>query len=173
MSHNTLVSEKMFLTLNEHFNYEMYSAYTYLSLASTCYEMKWKGAGLWFHWQFNEEHSHGMRIFDYILEKHGRAVIEGVKKPVIEVDSLLACFQIAFKHEQLVTKRINKIVAQALAEEDFGTFEFMQWFLAEQRREESSVDDVVDRLEMAGDNMAALLAIDESLRAHVLQQRAN
>ncbi|MEM9425056.1 MAG: ferritin-like domain-containing protein, partial [Spirochaetota bacterium] len=90
-----------------------------------------------------------------------RAIL--LKKPVIKAHSLLECFQVAFQHEQAITKRINKIVAQAFEEKDFGTFEFMQWFLAEQRKEESSVDDIVDRLEMAGDNVAALLAIDERL----------
>lgn len=163
MSHNTLVSDGMFATLNEHFNFEMRSAYTYLALSAACYEMKWRGAAYWFHQQFREEHEHSMRIFGYIVEKHGKALVEGVEKPEIQARSLLECFQVAFQHEQAITKRINKIVSQAFEEKDFGTFEFMQWFLAEQRREESSVDDIVDRLEMAGTNMAALLAIDDRL----------
>ncbi len=163
MTHNSLVSEQMFSTLNKHFNFEMHSAYTYLALSASCYEMKWHGAAYWFHQQFRQEHEHGMRVFEYIVEKHGTAVIEGVKKPEVKAGSLLECFQLAFEHEQLITRRINNIVGQAFEEKDFGTFEFMQWFLAEQRKEESSVDDIVDRLEKAGDNVAALLAIDERL----------
>ena len=163
MAHNTLVSDKMFATLNIHFNFEMDSAYTYLALSAACYDMKWHGAAYWFHQQFREEHEHGMRVFEYIVEKHGKVMVEGVKKPQPQVNSLLECFQLAFQHEQSITKRINEIVGQAFDERDFGTFEFMQWFLAEQRREESSVDDIVDRLEMAGDDIAALLRIDERL----------
>ncbi len=163
MSHNTLVSDKMFAVLNEHFNFEMHSAYTYLALSAACCELKWHGAAYWFHQQFREEHEHGMRVFEYIVEKHGKAIVKGVTKPEIKASSLLECFQVAFQHEQAITKRINSIVGQAFEERDFGTFEFMQWFLAEQRKEESSVDDIVDRLEMAGDNVAALLAIDERL----------
>ena len=164
MAHNTLVSAPMFQTLNEHFNFEMNSAYTYLALSAACFDMKWPGAAYWFHQQFREEHEHGIRVFEYIVEKHGKAIVESLEKPKIEVESLLECFQVAFDNEQKITRRINNIVAQALEEKDFGTFEFMQWFLAEQRREESSVDEVVDRLERAGDNVAALLSIDQDLR---------
>lgn len=167
MAHNTLVSEPMFKTLNEHFNFEMNSAYTYLALSAACFDMKWPGAAYWFHQQFREEHEHGIRVFEYIVEKHGKAIVESLDKPQIQVASLLECFQVAFDNEQKITQRINSIVGQALEEKDFGTFEFMQWFLAEQRREESSVDEVVDRLEMAGDNVAALLSIDQDLRQRV------
>ncbi len=163
MGHNSLVSKEMFASLNEHFNFEMNSAYTNLALSASCHEMKWHGAAHWFHQQFIQEHEHGMRVFEYIVEKHGKALVEAVQKPEVQPGSLLECFQKAFEHEQVITRRINAIVGQAFEEKDFGTFEFMQWFLAEQRKEESSVDDIVDRLEMAGDNVAALLAIDERL----------
>lgn len=173
MKHKTLVSEKMFNTLNEHYNFEMYSAYTYLALSSACHQMGWKGAAHWFHEQFREEHEHGLKIFEYILEKHGDVKIEGIKKPEINVSTLLDAFRIAYDHEQLVTEKINSIVAEAFEEKDFGTFEFMQWFLTEQRQEESSVDDIVDRLEMAGKCNTALIAIDEKLLSRAIVARVS
>lgn len=163
MKHKTLVSAGMFTTLNEHYNFEMYSAYTYLALSSACHQMGWKGAAHWFHEQFREEHEHGLKIFEYILEKHGDAIVEAIKKPKIAVSSLLDAFRIAYEHEQLVTEKINAIAGAALDDKDFSTFEFIQWFLKEQRQEESQVDDIVDRLEIAADNKNALISIDDSL----------
>ena len=59
-------------------------------------------------------------------------------------------FEEVLKHEQFITSSINEIVAATLAEKDFNTNNFLQWFLTEQVEEEASVRTIIDKLKMVG-----------------------
>lgn len=57
------------------------------------------------------------------------------------------------KHEQYITASINEIVELTLAEKDYSTHNFLQWFVAEQVEEESSAQAIVDKLKLGGRNI--------------------
>ncbi len=62
-------------------------------------------------------------------------------------------FDEVLKHEQFISASINEIVETTLAEKDFATNNFLQWFVAEQVEEESSAQAIVDKLKLGGKNI--------------------
>ena len=66
-----MLSAKMQKALNTHLNEEFYSSYLYLSMAAYFEAKNLKGFANWFRIQTQEEHMHGMKFFDFILQKGG------------------------------------------------------------------------------------------------------
>ena len=60
------------------------------------------------------------------------------------------CFEKIFAHEIDNTNGIYKIVKMSLDEEDWATWNFMQWFVKEQTEEETMVMNMLDKLKIAG-----------------------
>ena len=69
-------------------------------------------------------------------------------------------FEEAYAHEQKVTKMIHDLVDLAGQEKDHASFTMLQWFVEEQVEEEASVDEVLKKIERAGDGAGALFMID-------------
>ena len=67
------------------------------------------------------------------------------------------------RHEQKITGLINKLVEVAMLEKDFATNNFLQWFVTEQVEEESNVEELIQKLEMIGDNKSGLYMLDNEL----------
>ena len=55
--------------------------------------------------------------------------------PTIEAATLGEMFQNIFEHEQVVTKAINGLAHSAFTTQDYSTFSFLQWYVAEQHEE--------------------------------------
>ena len=66
------------------------------------------------------------------------------------------------KHEQFVTASINSLYELALAEKDYKTQLFLQWFINEQVEEEENDRDILDTFKYI-DNNAGLLLLDKEL----------
>jgi ferritin len=72
-------------------------------------------------------------------------------------------FELTLVHERAVTAAINDIVDQALSEKDHATNVFLHWFVTEQIEEEATVNDILGRLRLFGDQGQGLLLIDNEL----------
>ena len=72
-----------------------------------------------------------------------------------------------FKHEQKVTGLINGLVDLSISENDHATNSFLQWFVTEQVEEESSADEVVQKLKMVGESSCGLFMLDRELGQRV------
>jgi ferritin len=93
-----------------------------------------------------------LKFIRYINERDGKAVVPAFMKPETDFSTVEALFQEVLKHEQFVTASINEIVALALEEKDFNTYNFLQWFVNEQIEEESSANAILDKLRLVGNN---------------------
>jgi ferritin len=56
------------------------------------------------------------------------------------------------EHEQFISGSINDIVAECMAENDYTTQNWIQWFVTEQIEEEASVRAIIDKLNLLGKN---------------------
>lgn len=121
------------------------------------------GFAKWMRVQSSEELTHGLKIFDFINDRDGRAVVAGFDAPPGNWQSPLNVFQDSYAHEQKVTAMINNLYAQAQKEPDYATLVLMQWFINEQVEEEKNAKLIVDQLKLAGDNGSALLLLDRDL----------
>jgi ferritin len=108
-----------------------------------------------------------MKFYDYINERAGRVNLMSISAPSAEWDSPLAVFEQVYKHEQKVTGLINDLVTLALAETDHATNNFLQWFVAEQVEEESSADEIVQRLRLLGEDRSGLFMLNQELGQRV------
>ncbi len=157
-----MLSEKMEKALNKQINAELYSAYLYLSMSSYFESIDLEGCANWMKAQTQEEMIHAMKIYDYVIERGGRVILDKIEAPKAEWDSALAVFEHAYEHEQLVTSLINDLMNLAIEEKDHATQIFLQWFVSEQVEEEASASAVVQKLKLAGDG-GGLFMVDREL----------
>ncbi len=151
--------------LNEQIKNEFYSAYMYLAMSSWFEDKALPGFAKWMRVQYQEELTHGLKIFDFIIDRDARALVHGFNAPPTEWKSSLDAFESSYAHEQKVTAMINNLYALAVKENDYPTIVLLQWFINEQVEEEKSVKLIVDQLRMAGDSATALLLLDRELGA--------
>jgi ferritin len=158
-----MLSKRMETALNRQIVAEYYSAYLYLSMSAYFESVNLGGFAKWMRVQALEELTHGTKIFDYVNERGGRVLLDGIEKPLLKWTSPLVAFQDAYKHEQKVTGMINKLVDLAIKEKDHATENFLQWFVAEQVEEEASADGIVQKLKLVGKEGGGLFMIDREL----------
>jgi ferritin len=162
-----MLSKTMEQALNGQVNAELYSAYLYLSMGANFAAQNWVGAAKWMRVQAGEELGHAMRIHDYVLECTSTAALDPIAKPPAQWPTLLAAFEAAYAHEQKVTGLINNLVAQARAEKDDATANFLQWFVNEQVEEEEHALGIVQQLRQIGDSKDAMFVLDRQLGLRV------
>lgn len=167
------ISQKMQDALNEQINAEMYSAYLYLSMSSHFSDVSFDGFANWMRMQAQEEMVHAMKIYDYLIEREGRALLKTIEGPSNEWGSPLEIFQEAYKHEHKVTELINNLVGLAMDERDFATNSFLQWFVDEQVEEESTASGIIDQLKMVNQSKEGLFMMDRELGQRVFTPPAD
>ena len=149
--------------MNEQIRNEFFSAYQYLSMAAYCESENLPGFARWMRTQAWEETEHAMKFYNFILDRNGRVVLQGLEGPLVDFGSPLEVFEQALEHEQKVTTMINDLYALAVTENDYASQTFLQWFVTEQVEEEKNAGDVVDTLKMIGDKSEALFLLDREL----------
>jgi ferritin len=131
---------------------EGYSSNLYLAMASWAETNGFAGVAQWLYIQSDEERIHMLKFIKYINERGGKAIMPAMKKPPVDYKGVEDLFKDVLKHEEFVTASINEIVALTLAEKDFNTNNFVQWFVTEQVEEEASVRTILDKLHLVGKN---------------------
>ena len=149
--------------MNEQIKNEFYSAYQYLAMAAYCESVNLPGFAQWMRTQSQEETEHAMKFYDFILDRNGRVVLQAIEGPVIEFGSPLEVFEQALEQEQKVTAMINDLYGLAVKESDYASQAFLQWFVTEQVEEEKNVRDVLETLNMVGDESESLFLLDREL----------
>lgn len=156
------MNDKIFKALNEQIKLEFYSSFLYLSIASYYENIPLEGFSKWFRKQSQEEQEHGMKIYDYILDRNLHVDLQAIDKPQVKFKSDVEIFTLALEHEQKVTKSIYNIYDMAVKEKDHATHVFLQWFITEQVEEEKNAQDNLDQIKLFGNDKAALLILDQN-----------
>ena len=149
--------------LNKQIELECYASFLYLSMASWCDKEGLESGAKFMNQQSEEERDHMLRIFHYISEVDGHALVPAVKKPPALFKSARALYEQVYKHEQKVTKAINDLVALCYKENDYSTLNFLQWYVEEQREEEALMRMVMDRIKLIGDGPQSLYYIEKEI----------
>ena len=127
--------------------------------------MNLKGIAAWFMAKQNEELTHGMLMYRYLIDQSATIALSAIAAPPADTEGVLTMFQRTLSHEREVTAAINDLVDQALSEKDHATHIFLHWFVTEQIEEESTLNDILGRLRLFGDQGQGLLMIDNELAA--------
>ncbi len=158
-----MLSDKMTIALNEHMNYEMYSAYHYAAMAAWFEDLGLFGMANWMYIQTQEEMSHAMKFFRYIIDSDARVELLAIGKPPQDWENPKQAFDDVLAHEKIVTKKIHELVDLSLKENDHATHNFLQWFVAEQVEEEAAADDICKQLKFVNGEAGATFLIDREL----------
>ena len=162
-----MISQSLSKALSEQVNAEYYSAYLYLSMSACADQAGLKGVANWLFVQAQEEMAHGTNIYQYILERGAAPSFGEIKAPPSDFSDVSEIFEEVAAHEQLVTQRINAIATMAMQEHDHACYQFIMWYVNEQVEEEASASDILNKMQMIGDNKGLLLNLDNELAARV------
>ena len=143
--------------INTQMNREFYSSFLYLAMAAYFESMNLKGFSHWMQVQAKEEHAHGMRFFDYLVDQQSRISMEAIEAPPAEWATPLAAFEHALGHEQKVTGLVHDLVELAMSEMDHATATMLQWFVKEQVEEEANTNEIVFKMKLASAEKGAVL----------------
>lgn len=168
-----MISKELLTKLNEQVNYEFYSSYTYLAMSAYCESIDLGGFANFFRIQAQEEVSHAMKLYDYIIQKGGDVILETINKPDSSFKDAVEVFEKGLAHERVVTKRIYDLVDVATEEKEHSTLGLLRWFVDEQVEEEDNFTTLLKKVKRSIDNPAALYMIDDELAQRVYTPPAN
>lgn len=158
-----MLSPAMENALNDQLKHEAQASFNYLAMASWAEQNKMEGASSFFMKHAAEENSHFLKVFDYINEVGAVSVVPSVEQPRHDFDNILQVCEVALEHERLVTSHIDQLVNLAIQEKDHATYDFLRFFVEEQKEEEVLFTKVIDRIELIGDGPQSLYYIDKEL----------
>ena len=165
-----MINSKLEEAFNDQINKELYSEYLYLAMKTKFMEWNLQGFVNWFNVQIQEEHAHGMGMFDYLDERGGKIDLRAIDRPEVKGNTPLEIFEHVLEHEQFVTSRINHLADVAEEVKDRATLNFLNWYLKEQVEEEANVGGLLATLKLIGDDKKALLMLDKELSTRTFVQ---
>jgi len=160
------LSESIQAALNAQMTKEAHASQIYLSYASWASGEGYDGIANFLFRHAQEERNHMMKVLEYILERGGVVKVEAIPAPPPNPSTVQGCFEKVLEHEIDNTNAIYKLVKMSLTEEDWATWNFMQWFVKEQTEEETLALNLLDKIKIAGGTKAsgdALYNLDRDL----------
>lgn len=158
-----MISKKLENAINYQINRELFSEYYYLSMASYFNSIGLSGFENFFLIQVEEERFHAMKMYKFLNEKGGKVKLKAIEAPKTKFKSPLEVFELAYKHEKLVSKMINDLMDLAIKENDHSARNHLNWFVEEQVEEEDSMETIVNKLKLIEGEGYGLLMLDSEL----------
>ncbi|ABV85458.1 non-heme ferritin [Shewanella pealeana] len=168
-----MLAQKMIDQLNDQINMEFFSSNLYLQMSAWCEDKGFEGAAKFMRAHADEEMGHMQRLFTYVSETGGMPLLGTIEAPQAEFASLLALFEYTYEHEQLITKKINELAHAAFTNQDYSTFNFLQWYVSEQHEEEKLFKSIVDKIRLVGEDGKALFFVDKDLAQMAVEESAS
>lgn len=162
-----MLTAKIAELLNKQVNAEFYASNVYLQMCAWAEDQGLEGAAEFFRNHSLEEREHMDKIFNYMAECGAPVTIEEIPKAPREYNNLMDVIKAAFDHEKHVTAMIKNIAKTAFSSEDYTTFNFIEWFIAEQHEEEVLFGKVLAYAEMmdfTGERGQKLMIMDGFLK---------
>ena len=158
-----MLSATMVDQLNDQINLEFFSSNLYLHMSAWCEDKGFEGAAAFMRIHAAEEMEHMQRLFTYVSETGSLPILGSIEAPKYEFESLGDVFRETYEHEQMITEKINQLAHAAFTTQDYSTFNFLQWYVAEQHEEEKLFKGILDKIELVGEDGKALFFIDKDL----------
>ncbi|MFT5602758.1 MAG: ferritin [Parvicella sp.] len=160
------LSKTIAAALNTQMTKEAHASQIYLSYAAWADRKGFAGISNFLFRHAQEERNHMMKILEYILKRGAEVEVKAILAPPVNPVSVNNCFEKVFEHEVDNTKAIYKVVKLSHEEEDWATWNFMQWFVKEQVEEETLAMNLLDKMKIAGGenmNSNALYLFDKEM----------
>lgn len=158
-----MLSKKIETALNEQLLVEAKSSHAYLAWASWAENEGYPGIAKFMYAHSDEERQHMLKLLHYINERGGKAIVPSLEKPEVSIENITTLFQRLLEHERSVTASINEVVGLCLTERDYSTHNFMQWYVSEQLEEEALATDLLDQLNLIGNDKSGMYLFDRDI----------
>lgn len=158
-----MISKNVEKAINEQIKKEEYSSRLYLAMASWCEKNGFQGAASFLYKHSDEERMHQLKFVHFLNDRGGYSLLQDIEQPPSKYENLIGIFKDILKHEQYITASINELYHLCVTEKDYTTGNFLQWFITEQIEEESLVNSILDKMNLAGSDKAGLFHIDKEL----------
>ena len=139
-----MINPNLKQALNEQIGHELSASNAYLGIAAYFAGMSLDRWAAFFYKQAEEEREHAMKIVRFLIDVDADFSIPAVGEQTTTYGSGMDALQFARKNERDVTAQFHRMADMALAEKDYTTFQFLQWFISEQVEEESSMQKLID-----------------------------
>jgi ferritin len=159
-----MLNQRVLTAINDQINAEIWSAYMYLSMSSYFASEGLNGFSNWMRVQWQEELTHAMKFFDYVLERGAKPVLKPIEAVPDKWNGVLNVMEETLKHERHVTSLINNIMDIAIEEKDHATKSMLQWFIDEQVEEEANAQEIIDSLKLIDGKGHGLFMLDKELK---------
>ena len=159
-----MLSKKIIKCLNDQINLEFYSSNLYLQMSSWSSNQGLEGSASFLRDHAVDEMNHMQRLFTYVNECGAMAELGQIAAPPTQFASVQEVFEKTYAHELIVTKKINELVHLAFTEQDYSTFNFLQWYVAEQHEEEMLSKSILDKIRIIGMDGQGLYHFDHELK---------
>ena len=168
---NAMIAPKIEQALNDQIVMEARSSFLYLAMASWADNKGFEGTAKFLYMHAAEEREHMMRLVHFINGLGGHAKVPEIVGIPHEFDTLPGIFDSILEHEIKVTTAINDLADLCHSSKDYSTFNFLQWYLAEQQEEEQLFSGIVDKFNIIGDSGLALFEMDNFLRNYSPEEK--
>ena len=147
-----LISKDMNAAMNEQIGHELAASHQYVAIA-----VHFDGEGLpalakHFYRQALEEREHAMKFVKYLVDADADVAIPAIPAPKARFGSAEEAVQLSLDSEMRVTTQINQLMDLAVRQSDYGSRNLLEWFVAEQREEVSSMDTLLKMVRRAGES---------------------
>lgn len=157
------VANALIIQLNKEFQ----SAYIYLGMSAFASKSGLSGCANWFLIQYQEELAHAMKLFKYLEDQQVSITLPEIKKVAVEFKSILDTFKKALAHEITMSSNLNELSDLSMKAKDHATYNMLQWYVTEQVEEEATLNTIIDKMKLIGDNGYGLYVIDQELATRI------
>jgi ferritin len=161
------LSKTLEAALNDQKTKEAHASQIYISYAAWADSKGYEGIANFLFRHAQEERNHMMKILEYILKRGAQVKVTAIPAPGANPTSVHDCFEKVFAQEVDNTSSIYKVVKMSFTEEDWATWNFMQWFVKEQTEEETLALELLDKVKIAGGDKIdsnTLYSLDRDLK---------
>lgn len=148
-----LISPELTAAINAQVGREFGASLQYVSIASYFDAEHLPQLSGFFFRQAEEEKMHAMKFVKYLNEAGGQVRIPAMEATRFDFSSAEDAVQAALDWEMDVTRHINGLMEIAVTQKDFIAQQFLQWFVAEQLEEVSSMSTLLGVVRRAGPQM--------------------
>ena len=150
--------------LNKQVTVEAASSQVYLAMASWAETLGFEGVATFMYAHSDEEREHMLKLVKFINERGGHAKVSILEAPPAEFGSFKEMFENLFEHEVKGSKSINDLVDITLKQKDYATHNFLQWYVSEQIEEEALARNILDKINLIGDDKGGLYLFDNDVK---------
>lgn len=159
-----MLLQKIENALNKQIKIEAESSQIYLAMACWAETQGFEGVASFMYEHSDEERMHMLKLVKFVNERGGHAKISALSAPPVSFGSFKEMFQTLFDHEVMVSQKINDLVHITLTERDYATHNFLQWYVSEQIEEESLARNILDKINLIGDDKGGLYMFDNDVK---------